>query len=554
MMSIHTTLYITDLEGSLLALEQACLNSRIETGKGLWLTYEGKRLSSVQEHKNWDALGLYLDEGHRLVFGGDATDHHVGDITVMRLLVEVKQANPERVILVAGNRDLNKIRLRQETNEPFMDAVFEAIEKNPDIEPRWLENPKPRSLITFLETEQDSEWLQEAIGHQKEKGPQSYWNELTAEQKKILYTRWVVGKTLNAPKTFQNRKVELAHRLKGNSNWEVLLSFLEEDPHYRKLYLINAVLAVAIDNITFVHGGITVETFLTTILSEIHRGNQNFAQFLSPELFSLDYRSWFNQQSNDRKKVCELFQAFLTSLSEQESIQLRDMIFEAMNNEFLEAVREEFIPLSPTKQFDDLESPLIARGLVNRQSLPSEVGLVGYNHINKDGDIVFSREWTTFLKKAHCWDNVAGHIPQGEHPRVICQDVRFVLMDTTFKQDRGVPNEDILRIEHCEQGGHTLTCYHQFEKHRYPRMNADGTFNDDIDLTHNLIYLSKKYIPKKYHDKPQIESLPWIIGPIIERNGMTGYLCTQKRGPSLGFKTYTIILEPKIILEAIKDK
>ena len=53
---------------------------------------------------------LVLAEGAYFVFGGDVVDKGPGDIRLCRQLVALKRRHPDRVFLVVGNRDLNKVR------------------------------------------------------------------------------------------------------------------------------------------------------------------------------------------------------------------------------------------------------------------------------------------------------------------------------------------------------------------------------------------------------------------------------------------------------------
>jgi hypothetical protein len=77
----------------------------------------------------WDALRCELelcgpDTG--LVFGGDCVDRGAGDMRLARALVSLKRRHPERVFLLAGNRDVNKIRLSSEL-EGAAPAALRAI-------------------------------------------------------------------------------------------------------------------------------------------------------------------------------------------------------------------------------------------------------------------------------------------------------------------------------------------------------------------------------------------------------------------------------------------
>ncbi|ETL82948.1 hypothetical protein L917_16995 [Phytophthora nicotianae] len=69
---------------------------------------------------------LELRDDCVLVFGGDAGDK--GDYTLKcyEQLVHLKEKHPDRVVLLVGNRDVNKMRLTSELNDTEMDLSFMA--------------------------------------------------------------------------------------------------------------------------------------------------------------------------------------------------------------------------------------------------------------------------------------------------------------------------------------------------------------------------------------------------------------------------------------------
>lgn len=61
-----------------------------------------------------DGERLVLAPGATFVFGGDAIDRGPGDRKILRALLAARRAYGERVIWLAGNRDVNKLRLARE--------------------------------------------------------------------------------------------------------------------------------------------------------------------------------------------------------------------------------------------------------------------------------------------------------------------------------------------------------------------------------------------------------------------------------------------------------
>lgn len=55
---------------------------------------------------------LKLRPNTYFVYGGDSVDKGPGDIRLCRALVDLKKNYPDRVHLLVGNRDLNKVRMK----------------------------------------------------------------------------------------------------------------------------------------------------------------------------------------------------------------------------------------------------------------------------------------------------------------------------------------------------------------------------------------------------------------------------------------------------------
>jgi hypothetical protein len=64
----------------------------------------------LSEYLDYDGEGvLKLADQSFFVFGGDIVDKGLGDERLCRQLVALKQKHPDRVFLLVGNRDLNKV-------------------------------------------------------------------------------------------------------------------------------------------------------------------------------------------------------------------------------------------------------------------------------------------------------------------------------------------------------------------------------------------------------------------------------------------------------------
>ncbi len=112
----------------------------------------------------------HLAPGFFLVNGGDLCDRFPGERWVMREMLRLKEEAPDRVILIAGNRDINKIRLPVELSD---DAIkCDPIRKGDDFR----------------------QWLQE-------KG---------LSNNRSIRLQWILERTMGAPKAFELRRRELA--------------------------------------------------------------------------------------------------------------------------------------------------------------------------------------------------------------------------------------------------------------------------------------------------------------------------------------------------------
>jgi len=110
-----------------------------------------------------DGDRIDVDAGAVFVFGGDAIDRGPDGQRLIAALSDAKRRDPERVVLLAGNRDLNKLRLIGEVAPAPADR-----------------RPHPRAP--------------EAVA----RGPRSN------------LVRWTLAETMNAGAAFEHRRAELA--------------------------------------------------------------------------------------------------------------------------------------------------------------------------------------------------------------------------------------------------------------------------------------------------------------------------------------------------------
>jgi len=182
--------YFTDIEGQWSKLEDFIAGNP-------WVS-----LSSTDQ--------LHVKDGGRLVFGGDAIDRGPAGRRIVRALLEVKRRQPSQVVLLAGNRDINKMRLATElTGSP------------PAIVPPDLRHGARPALL-----------------------------------------RWIFDHTMGARQAFRFRAEELAGDRQPHDDEAVVDSFLADVAPGGDLaaYLAACQLAHREGATLFVHGGISPES------------------------------------------------------------------------------------------------------------------------------------------------------------------------------------------------------------------------------------------------------------------------------------------------------
>jgi hypothetical protein len=192
-MSARRVVHVSDVEGSM-----ARLRSFVERADGVSFD---------------DGGDIVVDDDTVFVFGGDAVDRGPWSRAVVDLLVRAKAKSPEGVILLGGNRDINKLRL-----------------------PRELQGALPK------------------------KAPPEVHALVQGRKPELL--RWIFSHTMGAQPAFDNRCQELRATGQPCSDDDVVASFLEDlapptGLHYR--FLAAAQLAYRFGSTLFVHGGFADE-------------------------------------------------------------------------------------------------------------------------------------------------------------------------------------------------------------------------------------------------------------------------------------------------------
>jgi hypothetical protein len=225
--------YVTDVEGNLDYFKEYVSRSNV-------LDFE----YPIQDDPTTMNIRLKNDNCY-FVFGGDAVDKGSGDIRLCRALVALKQRYPDRVYLLVGNRDLNKVRYTAELSDEDMKRPIDEIPP-----PHW--DPKAPTLRQYLEKLAASDTEASTI------------EELNTRVNRLKY---MLEHTLGCPKTFEFRRKEVSILkdvpLEGISDDEVLENILHEiespEGSLRE-YLEHANVAVQIGNTLFCHGAVDRNT------------------------------------------------------------------------------------------------------------------------------------------------------------------------------------------------------------------------------------------------------------------------------------------------------
>ena len=124
--------FLTDVEGNYEYFERYVAISKV-----LAWTDEKKKES------------LKLKDGVTFVFGGDSQDKGIGDIRFVKALVSLKDKYPDRVFIIIGNRDANKLRLSTELSDEAMKSA--KVRTDPEF-PYWVAKDKVITPQAFYDS------------------------------------------------------------------------------------------------------------------------------------------------------------------------------------------------------------------------------------------------------------------------------------------------------------------------------------------------------------------------------------------------------------------
>jgi hypothetical protein len=208
------------------------------------------------------SMRLQLNDGWRIVFGGDSCDKGGvvgGSVRVVRTLVRLKKEYPDRVTLLLGNRDLNKMRI---TSELADEAELESAHLDEIPGPYWVPEKNRVSPKMYLELLASKELASKGAPAE---APPPTAEQLDAQLWKYNtpWNRlcWMLKDTMGSAGEEERRRkeLELLHPQEGTpTDDRVVASFVEsvQEGGFMREYIKLGQLAEVIDGTLFVHGGL----------------------------------------------------------------------------------------------------------------------------------------------------------------------------------------------------------------------------------------------------------------------------------------------------------
>jgi len=202
-----------------------------------------------------------LKADSKLVFLGDSIDKGPNNLKVLSFLLYLKNKYPDRVILIQGNRDANKLRFNWELAPAALALNQDESKLSLD---RFRLSSWEGAFTKFISTEA----LAQVDGVHT-----AYEHGASTTNDGILKMKWMLKDTMGCPTTFQDLKSEMApapdstvfgtfrgmvspHGLLSNYLRQSQLAHLDEET-----------------STLFVHGGVSLENFGIVPESRIGRGD-----------------------------------------------------------------------------------------------------------------------------------------------------------------------------------------------------------------------------------------------------------------------------------------
>ncbi|KAJ0409297.1 hypothetical protein ATCC90586_007575 [Pythium insidiosum] len=199
------------------------------------------RQSSCLRFADASERRLALHDDALLVFGGDAGDKGDDTLHCYEELVRLKREHPDRVVLLVGNRDVNKLRFTSELHDSEMS--LHAMAREIYDGPVWVPRDRRTTLPQFLA------------------GLAGAGGDVEAVNTKVNRLQWMLEHTMGCQGEFERRRRELQARSAAAkvSDQDVLASFIDsvaQPSGALREYLEHGALAFLTHDTLFLHGGV----------------------------------------------------------------------------------------------------------------------------------------------------------------------------------------------------------------------------------------------------------------------------------------------------------
>ena len=374
--------------------------------------------SSVLSYENETCEKLLLKDGCYFVHGGDVVDKGNGDIRLCRQLVDLKKRYPNRVYLLVGNRDLNKLRFSAELSEDDMKRPLDSIPG-----PHWdLKAPTVSDYLVQLAKESKAD-------------------NTSIVNTRVNRLKYMLKHTLGCPKTFEFRREELSilenDALENISDEQVLESFVaevanEDGSLYQ--YIQHGNVAVRIGNTLFVHGSVD-ESNMKYIPQHIRFENAKKPQAPQKVIENLD--DWVKELNNYLK----------IGLIDYKRRPLWDKARESRGGESLMALQNRSASWGRTVVVNcygdggNISSAAAIEYLNDEERRQrSKIDPLAFEGVSSDPRNQIVADW---LLKYGIQRVVVGHKPCGDSPAVcsaLYTGVEFCCADTSYSDTNSVDN------------------------------------------------------------------------------------------------------------------
>lgn len=242
----------------------------------------------------------------KFIFGGDVCDKGEGSIRVVKAILNLKLQHPDRVVIILGNRDLNKLRFTSELqDDQITDEMLDKLEGPYFVGPNQRVSPK--------------QYLLKLAQKSNEQATEEDARKLNTKANRV---RYMLDCTMGSAGDFERRRNEIAKMKKKEpsdiSDDEVVDSYIKWVlPGEGKFgegdlrnYLYQGVLAHYEPSIKtlFVHGGLpSVYGYVPRLIQpviDLHKWIIELNKWLEYELKDWDSNpTWKKGRENDARAV-----------------------------------------------------------------------------------------------------------------------------------------------------------------------------------------------------------------------------------------------------------